>query len=275
MREVEEVEARVMLTAVVLPKYPDVLTVYGRIRYDEIVISLRAGDASKIDVRIKQVVQTFDAAAINFIEVFARGSDDLIRIDDSNGSLTEKIAIHAGPGNDRVFGSSANEALRGAEGNDRLFGGGGNDVLYGNLGGDSLHGGDGDKRLLAGSDGDSTLFGDAGNDTLYGMRGRDALLGGPGDDHLESWRINDGLSGDLFVGGDGHDTLLAYRGDDTLLGDAGNDYVQAGNGADDVMGGDGVDTLIGGPGSDWFHISDALVEINDLDTLGFKDWIVA
>ncbi len=52
--------------------------------------------------------------------------------------------IHAGFGDDVVFGSDGPDTLNGGQGNDSLYGGDGDDVLNGGLGNDDLDGGDND-----------------------------------------------------------------------------------------------------------------------------------
>ncbi|MGI1662651.1 beta strand repeat-containing protein [Palleronia sp. KMU-117] len=71
---------------------------------------------------------------------------------------------------DQIFGSGANEFLRGRGGNDELFGNGGNDTIYGDQGGDTIDGGGGDDYINPGSDDFDFDFdfinGSTGNDTI-------------------------------------------------------------------------------------------------------------
>jgi Ca2+-binding RTX toxin-like protein len=266
----EALEGRALLTAFVDDDSPNVLIVFGRIRYDEIVVSVNAQDATRIDVRFKQVVQTFDAGPITQIVVLGRGGDDLIRIDGVNGALAESIIINDGPGDDFVFGGPGRETIRRTLGSDWIEGGGGDDDIHGSVG-DTVHGGDGNDviRSSIATIGSPTLFGDAGSDTLIGTLGRDLLIGGPGNDRLEGWRGHD-----LLFGGLGNDTVIGWRGRDTLYGEEGDDRVDGGNGPDDVTGGDGTDVIIGGLGDDVFHSSDDGSEITDLDADGYDDSIL-
>ena len=52
-------------------------------------------------------------------------------------------------------------------------------------------------------------------------------------------------SGDIRIGGEGHDVIFGDDGNDDLQGDAGDDtfIMRAGFGRDDVNGGDGYDTI--------------------------------
>lgn len=104
--------------------------------------------------------------------------------------------------------------------------------------------------------------GGAGNDrfvnkmTMLPIR----AFGFGGNDHLEGYH-----AADVFVGGDGDDTLVGYGGDDQFWGGTGNDVILGGNGADQLMGEGGDDQLNGGAGTDrlWGGIgNDVLVTID-------------
>lgn len=143
-----------------------------------------------------------------------------------------------------------------------------------------LSGGDGND-VLTGDSGNDHIFGAAGNDIIDGGRGRDVLDGGQGDDTLLAG-FDDG-TGDVFIGGEGVDTLVidgteverfafdidltagtdsfgnTFEGienivggqnDDQFVGDDA-DNVLNGLGGDDVLvGGEGDDTLLGDAGDD-------------------------
>ena len=120
---------------------------------------------------------------------------------------------------DKLYGTNADDTIKGLGGNDVLYGGWGDDKLYGGKGNDKLYGGEGD----------DFLYGEAGNDNLYG---------GDGDDLLD--------------GGAGNDKLYGSDGDDTLKGQKGNDKLYGGDGEDKLYGGKGDDRLYGGAGADTF-----------------------
>ena len=103
---------------------------------------------------------SFPRAAIESISVEARGGDDRVRIDDTNGAFTDTIptTIGGGPGNDTITGGAGAEALNGGSGNDTIDGKGGNDVS--DLG-----------------SGDDTFVWDPGD-------GSDSIEGGPGIDTM-------------------------------------------------------------------------------------------
>src|SRR5262245_52920783 len=114
------------------------------------------------------------------IQVFGRGGNDTITLDESNGTLPA-AQLFGGAGNDTLTGGSGNDLLFGQAGNDTLLGKGGNDFLFGGAGDDVLTGGDGDDQV----------FGEAGNDRM---------IWNPGDDT------------DLFEGGSGTDTAEVNGG---------------------------------------------------------------
>jgi Ca2+-binding RTX toxin-like protein len=109
------------------------------------------------------------------------------------------------------------------------------------------------------------FVGGAGNDrfinNVSNLATRAWGLGG--DDYLEGYN-----NVDIFVGGDGNDTLVGYggadqmwgqngndllrgmNGADYLYGNAGNDHIDGGADNDKMWGGDGADILLGGTGDD-------------------------
>ena len=89
--------------------------------------------------------------------------------------------------------------------------------------------------------------GGAGNDRFVNnvMNMPTRAFGFGGNDYLEGYNAVD-----VFVGGDGDDTLVGYGGNDQLWGGAGNDTILGGNGDDQLMGDDGDDQLNGQAGND-------------------------
>ncbi len=152
------------------------------------------------------------------------GGADVIGDDKANvirfvnlGGESQDNEVHAGGGNDKVFGGVGSDELYGNAGKDILKGGQGHDGLFGGKGNDILKGGDG-HDFLVGGNGKDTLEGGDGNDVLVGGNGKDILKGGEGDDEL--------------YGEDGDDTLKGGKGDDVLAGGAGDDILKGGEGAD-------------------------------------------
>jgi len=88
---------------------------------------------------------------------------------------------------------------------------------------DLLNMGSGGSNVYNGTSGDDYYFGNGGADILAGGRGNDRLFGGTGGD-----RLNGGDGNDLLDGGAQNDTFIAGSG-------AGDDI---------YIGGDGIDTVI-------------------------------
>jgi len=108
-------------------------------------------------------------------------------------------------GNDNS-GKNSNDLLFGSAEDDRLVGGAGADLLNGLAGNDKLVGAAGDDQLDGGA-GDDKLNGGAGADTLRGGAGSDTVKAGSGNDHaFFDFTINSD-STDIYLGGDGIDTL--------------------------------------------------------------------
>jgi Ca2+-binding RTX toxin-like protein len=151
-----------------------------------------------------------------------------------------------GNGNDNLYGSAANETLRGFNGDDIARAGSGNDQLYG---------GNGDDRLDGGAD----------NDTLYGERGSDTLIGGTGDDTLS--------------GGQGRDIFVFDNRADTGL-----DLITDFNGGDRIWttvqlaDGDGDGVIAFGADDDLDLFGSSALQVKDggqtIDELAFKGSVV-
>ncbi len=237
-----------------------------------------------------------------------------VKATDAGGLIdTAAIKINLGnvfeldgtPGNDHLAGTTGNDILNGLAGNDTLIGGIGDDTLIGGAGIDRIEEiGDVNFTLT-----DSQLTG-LGTDTLSGIE-RATLTGGAGDNVLDATGFNrgpvilDGGAGDdtligptmsgsfhlfdiyynIFIGGDGNDTLtggvgidcikeigdvdfiltedqLTGRGTDHfssmelahLVGGEGNNHLDVSGftGSRTVLeGGAGDDTLVGGAAVDW------------------------
>src|SRR6266487_2794210 len=212
-------------------------------------------------------------ANTTLIQVFGKGGNDTITLDESNGALPAA----------QLFGGAGNDVLTGGSGADQLFGGAGNDTLFGKGGNDLLFGGAGND-VLTGGDGDDQVFGEAGNDRMIWNPGDDSDLfeGGDGTDTAE---VNGGNGAETFtitangarvrfdrvnpapffldIGTTENLVVNANGGDDvitagngladlaklTIDGGAGNDTITGGDGNDTLLGGDGNDVITGGRGS--------------------------
>jgi len=142
-------------------------------------------------------------------------------------------------GADLIDAGAGDDFVSGGAGNDLLLGGLGADDISGGAGADSIEGGDGNDRIDAGAGADTVQGGSgidlilaaAGDDLVYGEEGEDVIFGGAGNDTIS--------------GGDGNDQIEAGPGADVVFADGGDDLVKAiADLSDDVfVGGDGVDTL--------------------------------
>lgn len=133
--------------------------------------------------------------------------------DNGGGSIgTDRLTsfenVAGGSGNDKIWGTSAPNALRGEAGNDHLFGGAGNDVLTGGDGVDDIVGGAGRDMIygnldIPGGDGDGDIFHYLKlSDSTPGLAGRDFIIK-DGLDKIDLSAINDTLGGNItFLGTD-------------------------------------------------------------------------
>lgn len=159
------------------------------------------------------------------------------------GGLNDDV-IHAGDGNDRVWGGTENDLINGESGNDTAIGGMGDDTLNGGLGADRLEGGVGNDSV-SGGDGNDEVLGHAGDDFLDGGTGDDTISASDGNDTVYGGEGNDSLGG-----GFGHDSVYGGAGNDIIGSGSGHDMIDAGSGDDNISGGWGYDTLYGGSGND-------------------------
>jgi Ca2+-binding RTX toxin-like protein len=150
------------------------LRVQGTEANDAIALRLAAGDATVVKVDLGDDGSadfSFPRAAIQSISIEARGGNDALRIDDSNGAFTNSIPtrIDGGPGNDMIAGGAGREALLGGPGNDRIDGNAGNDVSDLGPGDDTFvwDPGDGSDTIEGGPGADTMLFnGAAASETV-------------------------------------------------------------------------------------------------------------
>jgi Ca2+-binding RTX toxin-like protein len=139
------------------------LFVRGSNANDSIALRLAAGNPGVVQVDVGDNGSanfSFPREAIQSISIDARGGNDQVRIDDTNGSFTNSIPtrIDGGPGNDTIAGGAGAETLNGGLGNDRIDGNGGNDIS-------DLGPGD-DTFVWDPGDGSDTIEGGDGTDTM-------------------------------------------------------------------------------------------------------------
>jgi len=128
-----------------------------------IALRLEAGNPAVLQVDIGDNGSadfSFPRASINRISVAARGGDDHVRIDDTNGTFTDTIptSLEGGRGNDTIVGGAGSEKLNGGPGNDSIDGRGGTDVSDLGPGDDSF--------VWDPGDGSDTIEGGGGTDTM-------------------------------------------------------------------------------------------------------------
>ena len=140
-----------------------VLTVTGTKNADSIIVRLRCGDPTivEVDVGANGTADfSFDRQRFTAIMVDGREGNDFLIVDPSSGTFTDTELT-------TLIGFSGNDTVRGGNGPEKLLGGSGDDVLDGNQGADVIDGGDGaDTVVWDPGDGSDTVVGGAGNDRL-------------------------------------------------------------------------------------------------------------
>ncbi len=186
--------------------------------------------------------------------IHAGGGNDIVWGDGQNTSF-------GGPGltGDTIYGEAGNDELHGFSRKDTIDGGTGNDTIYGGANDDTLHGGTGNDTIYGG-DGADAMYGDAGIDTVV-YTGLDAVIvdlaaGTVTSSGFEGW--HDTISGFENVrGGSGADTLTGSGGANALYGGYGVDTLNGGAGNDLLDGGASADKLAGGKDNDTYIVDDA------------------
>ena len=250
--------------------------------------------------------------------------------DDSLVGGAGNDTLEGGTGNDILDGGTGNDTLDGGEGFfDTLTGGAGNDSLTDADGVLEAQGGDGNdviditfdaawdndengatdpastNRISGGTGADiitvtmaslgfaialdadeASATDDDGNDkvTLKGLYatsqvdlggGNDIFIGGNGADTVEGGLGKDDIKGgrgdDILYGGDGNDRLRGQAGNDTLYGGDGVDRLQGGGGNDVLRGGEGADRLEGGNGNDTLFFDPGLELITNFGTFSLLE----
>ena len=252
-----------------------VLTVFGDSGANTLTISRDAAGNILVNngaVPISGATPTVANTAL--IQVFGRGSNDVIALDETSGALPRA----------NLFGSAGDDTLRGGSGGDLLFGLGGDDILDARGGFDLLFGGR-DEDTLTGGDSDDQAFGGAGDDTFVWNPGDDTDLneGGRGTDTVQvnggggaeaftttangsrvrfdridpaPFAIDIGTSENLVLNANGGDDTFSATGDlaplitTTVDGGAGRDTILGTNGADVLLGGIDNDVVDGQQGDD-------------------------
>ena len=267
-----------------------VLRITGDGQDDKIVLKVDSSDPSLLafDFDNNRVFDgTFPLSSFNSI-VFEMGAgNDLVAIDDRNGSFTDKkpTAMFGGDGDDFLQGGKGAEGLLGGGGNDTVFwtAGGGNDVISGDAGSDKVlvRGTSGAETVTASSNEshvhvtlDSELIDLNGVEDLdvLTFSGNDGIIASAGVGTLIKLNLNAGgfvrPDDDVVIGSDSGDVIEGGLGADRLEGRGGDDQINAGDGSDTLLGGAGKDAMTGGPGADSFEC-DVVGEALDLEPIDF------
>ena len=151
------------------PKLKDgLLAIEGTKRSDRLTLRLEAGHAGVLQLDVGDdgsADYDFARQEVARIELEAGDGDDVVRIDESNGSFGDiPTTIDGGAGADRLAGGSGAELLLGGDGNDSIDGNRGNDVAFMGGGDDTFVWDPGDgSDVVEGQDGaDTMLFNGAG-----------------------------------------------------------------------------------------------------------------
>ncbi|HEY6607402.1 MAG TPA: calcium-binding protein [Gaiellaceae bacterium] len=139
------------------------LKIKGTNEDDKITLRLKTGDPGTLEVDVGDDGSadfSFRRAYVERIDVKARGGDDLVRIDESNGVFTDTIQT-------KLDGGNGIDNLIGGSGVETFLGGGGNDSMDGNRGNDIARMGAGEDTFIWDpGDGNDTIEGQQGNDTM-------------------------------------------------------------------------------------------------------------
>ena len=139
---------------------------------------------------------------------FFYGQEGNDHVDASAATLSGKLSLNGGEGDDTLIGSANSDELSGVWGNDTLSGGDGNDTLSGGAGNDRLIGGPGADTFVFDDGGQDVVedfqAGDSGSDVLD-LRSYGLYLG---YDSMSDLTISNDLSGNTVVQLDAVSTII-------------------------------------------------------------------
>lgn len=241
------------------------------------ILEIDVGNDGMIDFAVNR--DQFDCIVAD-----ARGGNDIVVLDESNGVFTdtELTTILGGSGNDTLSGGSGGEVFVGGDGNDTAVLGGGDDLFIWNPGDDTdsvdggigadtieVNGGNGAEAFTVTSNGTFVRF-DRLNPAPFhldiGACEELVLNAGSGSDTLACTgnlaaliqiTADGGAGDDSLLGSNGHDILMGGDDDDFVDGQQGNDYIFGGAGDDTIQWdpGDGSDTVEGQAGHDTINFN--------------------
>ncbi|TWT48391.1 LamG-like jellyroll fold domain-containing protein [Botrimarina hoheduenensis] len=143
------------------------------------------------------------------------------------------LVVNAGAGDDKLFGSIADDRLDGGRGSDVLFGLEGDDRLWGDTFDGSI----------------------ADADTLYAGAGDDDLIGGQGTNHLFAWSFDPTLGSEFGVF-EQNGVLRANSAGGAAAENTGLNRMLGGPRADELYGGTVLDFMYGNGGGDQLYRRD-------------------
>ena len=155
--------------------------------------------------------------------------DDILEVDDIS-----EVCTPSGSGVDRI--------------RNIVHAGAGDDEVYGCNGGDRVYLGDG-RDVFMGGEGDDWAYGGEGRDWIHGLAGSDHLEGGDGNDRVNgTFYCDTASSAGTGMGDTSHNQVYGGNGDDEVTGDLAGDVLDGGPGVDNGYGGppgrEGPDVII-------------------------------
>jgi Ca2+-binding RTX toxin-like protein len=179
------------------------LSVQGGDAGQQVALRLKAGDPTQIQVDAGDNGSadfSFDRSAVDAINVKMGDGNDLVRIDDANGSFTgdpntgdsTPTTIAGGDGNDTLLGAQNPPAGPAANQVETYRGGDGNDTIDGGRGNDTAHlGGGNDTFRWDPGEGSDVIEGQGGSDTMLfnGAPGIDNVTLSPNGGRLDFFRV--------------------------------------------------------------------------------------
>lgn len=190
------------------------------------------------------------------------------------GSNVGPNFVHAGGGDDQLYGGASTDNLNGGKGDDLVYGNGGDDKITLSEGTDKLFGGTGQDVVqlseTAGEGWTVSLLHGFGIQVIGSFFDPNAIIhfselsdfenvtGSNADDYIEGDRADNVLEDSWFSGSQDDDVLIAFAGDDIVRVHGGSDRVDAGSGDDRIeVYGRWMDnhSLTGGVGADEFDFT--------------------
>ncbi|MFK7769004.1 MAG: cadherin-like domain-containing protein, partial [Mariniblastus sp.] len=229
-----------------------------RMRGGEGTDTIDASQASTLDLTHITAGDSIEAIEGSAEGTRIEGTDGNNHLNFTNTELTNIKEIDAGAGNDRVYGSQADDVIIGGEGNDTLYGNAGDDtfVYAQGDGADRMLGGEGTDRVDATSASSLGLQHMVAKDSIEVIEGSEEgtrIEGTERNNHLDFTNtelyivsgfgaragkhpVHAPHAADVIIGGTGNDNLYGNAGDDTFV------YAE-GDGNDRMRGGEGIDRV--------------------------------